>query len=50
MNQHIHDKLQVSTVTDKQASANKLPNKPKKILLVPCSIQNLMKGHKTSSS
>ena len=24
MNRHIHDKLQVSTVTDKQASADKL--------------------------
>ena len=31
MNRHIHDKLQVSTVTDKEASADKLLDKLKKI-------------------
>ena len=31
MNRHIHDKLQVPTVTDKQASADKLLDKPKKL-------------------
>ena len=31
MNRYINNKLQVSTVTDKQASANKLLGKPKKI-------------------
>ena len=30
MNRYINDKLQVSTVTDKQASADKLLDKPKK--------------------
>ena len=49
MNQHIHDKIQVLTVTDKQTSADKLLDKPKKFLFVPCSIQNLMKNHKTST-
>ena len=29
MNRHIHDKLQVSTVTDKQAIADKLLDQPK---------------------
>ena len=32
MNQHIHDKLQVLMVTDTQASADKLLNKPKKFV------------------
>ena len=32
MNQNIHDKLQVSIVTNKQASAEKLLNKPKKVV------------------
>ena len=30
MNRYVSDKLQVSTVTDKQASADKLLDKPKK--------------------
>ena len=30
MNRNIHDKIQVSTVTDKQTSADKLLDKPKK--------------------
>ena len=30
MNRHIHSKIQVSTVTDKQTSADKLLEKPKK--------------------
>ena len=46
MSRDIHDKIQVSTVTDKQTSDDKLLDTLKKF----CSIQNLMKSHKTSSS
>ena len=49
MNRHIHDKIQVLTITDKQTSADKVLGKPKKICWSYVPFVGRM-IHKTSSS